>query len=549
MRGRLIFMKIDKHLLILLILVVIGFFTRVYKLSSIPGEMHRDEIAIGYNAYSVLTTGKDEHGAGPFPLIFESYGDYKLPGLIYSSIPAISIFGLNELAVRLPTAILGTLIIPLSYFFLKELSKDKTKSLVAAGLITFSVWGTFLSRTGYEPIAGLTVQLAALLFLLLSRKKPLYSLVSLLLFFISFFFYNLPLLISPFIIVLILIIYRKDFFKSKSKVGSFLFMGFFASIFITTMVIQSNVTSGKAGTTIFSTSEIQEEINSQRLYLTQSGFPSIFARIIAGNEQNLILKFSKNYVAAFDPKYLFFTGGSNDWHNLSGIGLGNLSPVILVFLVVGLYYLAKEKSKLSYFLFGYLLISPVPDALTIDAPVTNRLLDLHFVILIIASIGVVQLFRYRKRVIVILTAAYFGYYLLFISRYYFLYNQTLKPLWLEGTKEMAKELRVKEKDYDEIYINSSGNGKIIDIPTLYSYILFFSAYDPAGFQSNATWSSGNDYHAALSFYPYTITSLSLEDTSLLAEKEGKSILYLIRKPSKNGQISTWSSTKLPSSTN
>ncbi len=47
--------------LLLLLVFFIAFFLRFYKLDTIPGLL-RDEASIGYNAYSVLTTDKDEYG-------------------------------------------------------------------------------------------------------------------------------------------------------------------------------------------------------------------------------------------------------------------------------------------------------------------------------------------------------------------------------------------------------------------------------------------------------------------------------------------------------
>ena len=95
-----------KYLLILII--ILAAFLRFYKLDSFPA-LNADEAAIGYNAYSLIQTGMDEHG-NAWPIDFQSFNDYK-PGLyFYLVLPFVKILGLNEWAVRIPNAFLGTLI-------------------------------------------------------------------------------------------------------------------------------------------------------------------------------------------------------------------------------------------------------------------------------------------------------------------------------------------------------------------------------------------------------------------------------------------------------
>ena len=98
---------INKEFFFLFLIVLFAAALRFWNLTGVPPSLSHDEVAIGYNAYSVLNTGKDEYGVS-FPLLFRSFDDYKLPGMIYASIPTIKIFGLNELGVRFPSAFFGT---------------------------------------------------------------------------------------------------------------------------------------------------------------------------------------------------------------------------------------------------------------------------------------------------------------------------------------------------------------------------------------------------------------------------------------------------------
>ena len=75
-----------------------------------PAGINLDEASIGYNAYSVLKTGKDQYGE-LLPIYFRSLDDYKPPLYIYFTVPSVAIFGLTEWAVRFPSAFLGVLVV------------------------------------------------------------------------------------------------------------------------------------------------------------------------------------------------------------------------------------------------------------------------------------------------------------------------------------------------------------------------------------------------------------------------------------------------------
>src|SRR5687767_298243 len=107
-------MRIDRKVVTLFLILLIASVLRFYNLDQIPSGFHSDEASFGYNAYSIIQTGKDEYGEN-FPLILKSFGDYK--GAIYSylAIPSILAFGLTEFAVRLPTAVFGILFVLFSY--------------------------------------------------------------------------------------------------------------------------------------------------------------------------------------------------------------------------------------------------------------------------------------------------------------------------------------------------------------------------------------------------------------------------------------------------
>ena len=95
-----------KKYALLTLILIIAVLLRIWNLSHNPAGFFVDEASTGLNAYKILTTGKDTHDK-PFPVIFEAVGDYRDPVLIYSAVPFIALFGLNEFSVRLVSAFYG----------------------------------------------------------------------------------------------------------------------------------------------------------------------------------------------------------------------------------------------------------------------------------------------------------------------------------------------------------------------------------------------------------------------------------------------------------
>src|SRR3989344_9220132 len=99
--------------IILFLILTLAFLLRFWNLDSYPA-LNADEAAIGYNAYSLIQTGHDEHG-NFWPIHFQSFNDYK-PGLyFYMVLPFVKVLGLNESAVRIPGALLGVATVYLIY--------------------------------------------------------------------------------------------------------------------------------------------------------------------------------------------------------------------------------------------------------------------------------------------------------------------------------------------------------------------------------------------------------------------------------------------------
>src|SRR3989344_9298265 len=201
-------MKKDVFKILFIVIVILGFLLRVIGLNKYPPAVSWDEISHGYNAYSILRTGRDEWGV-LFPLSnFRAYGDYPLVLNMYFMIPTIFIMGLNEISIRLPGAILGTLTIVAAHFLVYGLTKSKKISLLTSFLVAFEPWNWFLNRFAAQTnlsIFFLTASAAAFF----NREKNKFLLpLSALFLGLTLFSYHTTRIISPLILLACIFVCR-----------------------------------------------------------------------------------------------------------------------------------------------------------------------------------------------------------------------------------------------------------------------------------------------------------------------------------------------------
>lgn len=93
--------------LVVVLSLTAGIILRTIALDAVPPGLHHDEACNGYDAYSILLTGRDHHG-NFLPIAIEAFGDYRPPIFDYSLVPLIGAFGLKPAIVRLGAALWGS---------------------------------------------------------------------------------------------------------------------------------------------------------------------------------------------------------------------------------------------------------------------------------------------------------------------------------------------------------------------------------------------------------------------------------------------------------
>lgn len=390
--------KFARHNFVLILILLLFLFSRLYKISEIPGSVYWDEASIGYNAYSVLTTGKDEWGE-TLPLHFRAFGEFKLPVYIYSVLITESVFGLSPLAVRLPSVLYGLLAVVGLYLLVFEISQSKLISLLSSFLFTITPWFFIFSRTGYEATAGLAFFIWGIYTFLKFKDKKWEMLIPVILFLISAYSYNSFRILTPLVLIPILI----SKFNKKN---------------LTPLVISGSII-------------LASLVPIYRLYKQDSGLGRLQT---VGTSKNLV----SNYLKNFSPEFLFTTGDTNPRSQIPGSG--QLYYLDAVFILLGLIFIYKSKNFKLLFILVALLLAPIPASITYENPHALRAILMAPTLSVLSAMGIYYLMQnYKKYKKIILTAVVVLYALSFEGYFYKFgndYNKLSSSAWQGEYKQI-----------------------------------------------------------------------------------------------------------------
>lgn len=459
---------------ILLAAIFIGGVLRLYNLGQYP--LTNDEAALGYNAYSILKTGRDEHGQF-LPVIFKSFGDWK-PGLyVYLAAPFIYFVGLNEITVRLPSAILGIASIVLIYLLGNELFNRKV-ALFASLAIAVSPWHIQFSRGAWEANAALALLLVAIILFLKSFKNSWLFLLSAIFFALTLWTYQSAKLASALVLILLLIIYKNKLRLVKPRV---VITSGVLGILISLPIILS-VFSDKGGRievmSVFSYQRPQEYVEETILNQGDISRNSLSFKLFHSENFNLARGVFGRYFNYFSGRFLFFEG---DWssprHTSPGSGYVLLIEIPL--LLLGVSVLARRKNRAYWFIILWLLLAPISGAITQDSVHGIRALNMVIPLSFAIALG---MFRIKNRILrLLIFGGYFYSVFLFIDSYFV--QKNYENTYLYGYKEVVNEVLPLRDKYDKIIFDQS-----FDQP--YIFFLFYGLktddiFEPENYQKQS----------------------------------------------------------------
>jgi 4-amino-4-deoxy-L-arabinose transferase-like glycosyltransferase len=467
-------MKEKNKLLVIAVIILLAIFLRLFKLNEVPIELFGDEIDVGLQAHSILTTGKDYLG-NSFPVMFQSFEERRLPGFIYSAVPFIGIFGLNEWGVRLNGVFWGILGILGIYLLGQKLFNYKV-GIASMALLSFSPWHLQYSRqAGIE--SGMLF--AVICFSLWSFLKGLtnykWLVASTVLFALSFYTYAISSLFVTLLGISLLIIYRKQILKyGFLKMFILGVIAFLILLPFISLTFQGKSTERTSKISIFADKDLNDEIVTRRKIEGNS----FDARFWHNKGWVFSEKILANYFHSLSVKFLFFEGDPNLRHSYDK-GLLYLFQMILI--LFGAVFIIRKKANYALTL-TLLFISPIPSAITIDGGFhASRLIILLLPLTILSGLGlnfILENVKDKKYQILI---AFVGLLAVINLSYYFhrYYNDWARDswrFWQSGYKEAISYVKTIDKDYSKVYFNNTYESTL-------PRFLFWYGYDIKKFQT------------------------------------------------------------------
>ena len=479
-----------KKLIPILLILLFATILRFQRLSDVPA-LNADEAAIGYNAYSLLETGLDEHG-NKWPIHFQSFNDYK-PGLyVYIVLPFVAVLGLTESAVRVPGAIFGVLNVLAIYLLVGRLyPKKKWLPEICALLLAISPWHLHFSRGGWEVNVATTCITIAMYFFVVGQKRKSMLIYSAIFFVAALYTYHAARIVIPLLGLLLLVFYRKNIVRDLRT---------YISVVLFTMVMLAPLgfdflgpagTSRASGVSIFSDRGTIDRINEQRGHYSKE--LSVVGLLLHNKLTGYTLAFAENYFEHFWGQFLFLSGDDIQRNKIPEIGQVYL--IQLPLLVYGAFSLIKKKKQNALLVFGWVLITPLPAALTFQSPHALRAQGMVIPLTIITGLGLYSLSRtvqkvYGKVIVVCLLIFVGGVLAWDFARYLHQYwgqmAQTYPFSSQYGAKELSGYISSRYDDFDTVMITDR-----YDQP--YIMMLFYLKYPPARFQSEHTLSNRDEF--------------------------------------------------------
>ena len=424
-------------------IIALGALVRIAGISDNPPGFFTDEASVGYNAYTVLNSGRDEHGES-WPLLFRAFGEYKLPVFIYSLVPFVAALGLTEFAVRLAAATYGTLAILTTYLFVAQAFHRRSVGLAAAFFLAIMPWHIHYSRTGFGELISFPPFLALGLYLFLKgvRRNELW-LPSAAVLGLTLYTYRAAWLVLPPILLLLAVMYRRELLAGRR-------LAIPAGLIILALGLPIVVH-----------------------LLSGSGDRSQQAGILSLDlgAWETVERFAAHYRSYFSLGFLFKDGdnGAITRHYLPGFG--HLYWVQLPLMLLGILGLVLSYRREKMIVLALLLLYPLAGALSTESPISTRTILGSVAFATITGYGLVLLltglgklnYPYGRAGVAAVLATVLVLALVGFASYLGRYHSQYPKLsagywgWQAGPKEIIEYFLTVEDDYDQLVMDGEFN--------------------------------------------------------------------------------------------
>jgi 4-amino-4-deoxy-L-arabinose transferase-like glycosyltransferase len=477
----------SKSNIIFILIILLAFILRFWNLGHVPISPDWDEAAWGYNAYSILHTGRDEYGK-LFPLVLQSFNVFPPAMYTYLSIPAIAFLGLTSFAVRTPSAFFGVISVILTYFVVKELFKRVDLALISSFLLAVSPWAIQFSRFAHEGNIAIVFNLLTILFFLKGLKKPYYLIFCAIASGLSIYTYNSEKIFAPLLMLALILIYREDLLKiAKKYLFLFIATGILVILPMALTIIVNPASLNRASSTNFTNDTHFFEKSPTRILLDKEN--NDYIGLILDNRRLVYVRqIAGGYLSHFDPNWLFIKG-DQPRHHAPGMGLLYLWE--LPFLLIGIYFIIFNKNfekKSKILLFVWFLIAAIPASITQDVPHAGRTLNSLPTWQIFTAAGLLAAYLFLNEKVKRKFVRYFIFltfiviasfnFIYFLNQYFVQQNYFNSKDWQYGWKEAINYVDSVSGKYDRIVITDK-----TPLDQSYIFFLFNLKYSPKKYLS------------------------------------------------------------------
>lgn len=468
-----------KIIIFLTLIIILGSVLRLWQLGNTPISPDWDEVALGYNAYSIIQTGRDEYG-NFLPIILRSFDDYKPALYAYLAMPSISILGLSVAAVRLPSVIFGILTVLAVFFLVKELFKKNSIALLTSFLLAISPWHIQFSRIAFEANVGVALNVFGILFFLKAFKKPWFLFLSSLMWGLSLHVYQSEKVFVPLLIAILVLSFKKEFFLIRKKY-IFISLMIFSIISIPLIyftLVNKDALSRAKTVSIFSNSSI---IQANTAKIARDKASNDILGLVLDNRRVEFVKYiAGGYLSHFDLNWLFVKGDIAR-HHAPNMGLMYL--VELPFLLIGIYSLVfgKFDKIVKVFIVLWFLIAPIPASVTNDVPHAVRAINFLPTLQILTAMGIIsalqKISNFKFQIRYLIFSLFFLFFifnfLYYLNQYFVQQNYFHARYWQYGYENIVNYVATVQKNYRKIIVSNTAT-----MDQSYMFFLFYLKYDP-----------------------------------------------------------------------
>ena len=486
----LLFMPTKINKIPIIIILIIAFLIRGVNLWSTPA-LNPDEAALGYNAYSLIQTGKDEHGIS-WPLHFKSFGDFKPGGYVYLALPFIKILGLTPLAVRLPNLILSVLTILFLYKLILLLSKSNVLALLSSIVLAISPWHIHFSRGAWESSAALSFIVIGTYFFFRSIQEKFIKNFSIFVVFyvLSLYIYHSARLIAPLLALTLVVLYFKNLIKKLPQILIPIFFGVILALPVMISFLHNGGTARIGGVGL--TADYGPISRAEEL-LNNHNNVKLINRAMHNKKLLYLISWGQKYASHFDLNFLGLNGDEVPRSKVPE--MGQIHLIEIPFLLLGLIFLLKStiyNPRSKIFFIAFLFIAPIASSLTYQAPSALRALAMVIPISIFIANGIYYFFSFfkNKKLFTLISVIFifiYGYFIAYYFDAYFVHYPKRYPFaWQYGFDQLVPYLEQEKDKYNQIYVTNK-----YDQP--YILFLFYSKYPPQKIQSEIKLTTPDKY--------------------------------------------------------